>query len=48
LVTLPKNFGTRVLGSIIIQPYAGEGTPSIDWTLGPVYTWRTQKLNLVL
>jgi len=33
LVTLPKNFWTRVLGSVI-QLYAGEYTPSVDWALG--------------
>jgi len=30
---LPKSFWTiRVLGSVIIQLYAGERTPSVDWT----------------
>jgi len=27
-LTLPKNFWTRVLGSVVIQLYAGECTPS--------------------
>jgi len=30
LVTLPKNFWTRVLDSVVIQLYAGECTPSVD------------------
>jgi len=30
LVTLPKKFWTRVLGSFVIQLYAGECTPSVD------------------
>jgi len=31
LVTLPKNFWTRILGSVVIQrTSAGEYTPSID------------------
>jgi len=30
LVTLPKNFWTRVLGSVVIQLYAGECTLSVD------------------
>jgi len=29
LVTLPKNLWTRVLGSVVIQLYAGECTPSV-------------------
>jgi len=33
LVTLPKNFWTRVLGSVVIQLYAGECTPSVDQAL---------------
>jgi len=30
LVTLSKNFRTKVLGSVVIQLYAGECTPSVD------------------
>jgi len=30
LVTLPKNCWLRVLGSVVIQLYAGEFTPSVD------------------
>jgi len=33
LVTLAKNFWTRVLDSVVIQLYAGECTPSIDRAL---------------
>jgi len=33
LVTLPKKFWTRVLGSVVIQLYASECMPSVDWTL---------------
>jgi len=33
LVTLPKNFWTRVLGSVVIQLYAGERRPSVDRAL---------------
>jgi len=29
-----KNFWTRVLGSVVIQLYAGGCTPSVDRTLG--------------
>jgi len=36
LVTLPKNFWTRVLGSVVIQLYAGKCTPSVDQALGGV------------
>jgi len=34
LVTLPKNFWTRVLGPVVNQLYAGECTPSVDRALG--------------
>jgi len=30
LVIFPKNFWSRVLGSVVIQLYAGECTPSVD------------------
>jgi len=30
MVTLPKNCNTRVLGSVVVQLYAGECTPSED------------------
>jgi len=30
LVTIPKNCWSRVLGSVVIQLYAGECTPSVD------------------
>jgi len=33
LVTLPKKFWTRVLGSIVIQLHAGECTLSVDQAL---------------
>jgi len=33
LVTLPKNCCPRILGSIVIQLYAGECTPSVDRAL---------------
>jgi len=33
LVTLSKNFWTRVLGSVVIQLYAGVCTPSVDRAL---------------
>jgi len=33
LVTLPKNFRTRVPGSVVIRLYAGECTPSVDGAL---------------
>jgi len=33
LVTLPKYFWTRVLGSVVIQLYAGECTSSVDRAL---------------
>jgi len=33
LVTLPKSFWPRVLGSVVIKLYAGERTPSVDQTL---------------
>jgi len=33
LVTLPKNCWPRVLGSFIIQLYAGECPPSVDRAL---------------
>jgi len=33
LVTLQKNFWIRVLGSVVIQVYTGECTPSVDRTL---------------
>jgi len=28
---MPKNCWPRVLGSVVIQHYAGECTPNIDW-----------------
>jgi len=31
---LPKNCWPRVLGSVVIQLYGGECTPSVDWALG--------------
>jgi len=34
LVTLPKDCYPRVLGSVVIQLYAGECTPSVDRVLG--------------
>jgi len=33
LVTLPENFWPSVLGSVVIQLYAGECTPSVDRAL---------------
>jgi len=33
LATLPKIFWTRVLGSVVIQLYAGECTPSVNRAL---------------
>jgi len=33
LVTLPKNFWPRVLGSVVIQLYDGECTPNVDRAL---------------
>jgi len=33
LVTLPKNCWPRVLGSVVIQLYAGKCTPSVDRAL---------------
>jgi len=33
LVTLPKNFLTRVLGSVVVHLYTGECTPSVDRAL---------------
>jgi len=33
LVALPKNFWTLVLGSVVIQLYAGECTLSVDRAL---------------
>jgi len=33
MVTLPKNCLPRVLGSVVIQLYAGELTPSVDRAL---------------
>jgi len=33
LITLPKIFWSRVLGSVVIQIYAGEYTPSVDRAL---------------
>jgi len=33
LVTLPKIAGLGVLGSVVIQLYAGECTPSVDRAL---------------
>jgi len=33
LVTLPKNCWTKVLGSVVIQLYAGECTLSVDRAL---------------
>jgi len=33
LVTLPKNCCPRALGSVVIQLYAGECTPSVDRAL---------------
>jgi len=33
LVTLPKNFWSIVQGSVVIQLYAGECTPSVDRAL---------------
>jgi len=38
LVTLPKNFWTGVLGSVVIQLYAGKCTPSVDRALGQKQT----------
>jgi len=32
LVTLPKNYWSRLLGSVVIQLYAGDCTPSVDRT----------------
>jgi len=37
LVTLPKIAGLRILGSIVIQLYAGECTPSVDRALVEAY-----------
>jgi len=34
LVTLRKNCWTRVLGTVVIQLYAGECMPSVDRVLG--------------
>jgi len=31
---MPKNCCPGVLGSVVIQLYAGECTPSVDWALG--------------
>jgi len=31
LVTLPKIFWTKILGSVVIQLYVDECTPSVDW-----------------
>jgi len=39
LVTLPKNCWTRVLGSVIIQLYASECTPSVDRALQSEITY---------
>jgi len=33
LVTLPKNCWPKVLGSVVIQLYVGECTPSVDRAL---------------
>jgi len=33
LITLPKNFWTRVLVAVVIQLYTGECTPSVDRAL---------------
>jgi len=46
LVTLPKNCWPRVLGSVVIQLYAGECTPSMVKSISPfkivLHLWSTR------
>jgi len=46
LVTLPKKFWTIVLGSVVIQLYAGEYTPSVDRALAVIKRHKTTYLYL--
>jgi len=39
LVPLPKKFCTRVLGSVVIQLYAGECTTSADRAFASSHDW---------
>jgi len=45
LVTVPKNFWTRVRGSVFIQIYAGEYTPRVYRALGWLIWTKIQARN---
>jgi len=47
LITLPKNFWTRVLGSVVIQLYAVECTPSVDRALSSRATLYKESIGTV-
>jgi len=48
LVTLSKIFWTRILGSFVIQLYAGECTPSVDRALNVLNNLSPLKRKLIM